>query len=184
MIDVLYYLFLTLLYILLLFKIDILGLQGDFVYIFFSEMAVNMAVYANVFEIKSRKLKFLKNDKKLIFKIILIYLFCLVFAGVFYYKKALYIPLALFAISLASKFIRLNFQKDWALVEKSFKTAIFQLAFFFMAMIVSMVISSLGYNDTGAIVWGIVYSGLTFISLLIAIVDNSKNSSSSVKSFD
>ncbi len=167
MIDALYYLLLTVFYVLLLFGIDILGLRSDFIYIFFSELAVNMAVYSNIFEIKFRKLKFLKNDKKLLLEIILIYLFFLVFAGGFYYKKSLFVPLALFAVSLLTKFMRLNLQKDWSFFEENFRIAAFQLSFFVVAMLVSIAFSALGYQDKSEIVWGIVYSALTFVALLL-----------------
>ncbi|MBN2738231.1 MAG: hypothetical protein JXR70_14700 [Spirochaetales bacterium] len=170
MIDALYYLFLTFLYVLLLFKIDILNLHGDFIYIFFSELAVNMAVYSNVFELKFRKLKFLRNDKKLLLEIAFIYLFFLLFAGGFYYKKSLYVPLALFAISLLAKFLRLNLQKDWSYIEENFRIAAFQLAFFVVAMIVAVVFNSLGYKEKSEIIWGIVYSALTFLSLLLPMI--------------
>lgn len=167
MADTFYYLLLTVFYLLLLFGIDILGLHSDFIYIFFSELAVNLAVYSNIFEIKFRKLKFLNNDKKLLLEVVFIYLFFLLFAGGFYYKKSLYVPLGLFAISLLAKFMRLNLQKDWSQIEENFRVAAFQLSFFFVAMLISIAFSSLGYSDKSEIVWGITYSGLTFVALLL-----------------
>ncbi len=69
-----------------------------------------------------------------------------------------------------AKFVRLNLQKDWSLIEENFRIAAFQLAFFVVAMIVAAVFNSLGYREKSEIIWGIVYSALTFLSLLLPMI--------------
>jgi hypothetical protein len=173
MTDVIYYLFLTVLHILLLFKIDFLNLKGDFIYIFFSELAVNLAVYSNFFIINFNKIKFLKNDKKFIFEIVYLYVFLIIFAGGFYYKNALYIPLALFIISLLSKCLRLNYSKDETFLKENFRIAIFQLFSFIIAVCVAIVFQVLNFAQA-TIIWGIVYSALTSFSLLFLLTKGRK----------
>ena len=173
MLDVIYYFFLAILHILLLFKFDFLDLKGDFIYIFFSELAVNLAIYANFFIIKFNKIKFLKNDKKYIFEIVYLYLFLIVFAGGFYYKNSLHIPLLLFIISLMSKCIRLNFSKDERYLDDNFKSAILQLFAFIIAVCAGMVFQALDLAKA-TVIWGIVYSSLTFLSLLFLITRERK----------
>jgi len=169
MFDALYYLFLTVFYLLLFFKIDVLNLRGDFIYIFFSEMAANFALYCNVFVIKFNRLSFLRNDKKYIIEVVTIYLFFLVFGGGFYYFNSLPVPLVFFTVSLLGKFFRLNSQKSRVFVEENFKTAALQLSFFFVAILVALFFYSMGYSDTAEIFWGVTYSALTFFSLVVQL---------------